>query len=238
MSLEFIVASFPRLAPGLWLTIQLSLTSLAIAAVIGLSVGMLRAEFDPSRRQGRRSWLVGRPVIWAIDLYVFIVRGTPIIVQIYAAYFLLPLAGVKLPVFWVGIVALVFNSAGYQIEIARAAIRSVDAGQREGAFALGLRWSRVMRLVVLPQALPRMLPAFANEASNLIKASTVLSVIAIFELHKAANAIVSETFRFLEMLAAQAVLYLLFVVTLTQLARWLERRYSFDSGGARLTALR
>ena len=212
MDFAFIIEALPRLLPGLWLTVQLSVIGLTLAALIGLPLGVLRAE-------------LGRGVLTAvIDTYVFIVRGTPILVQVYAAYFLLPMAGLKLGPFWTGIVALVFNSAGYQIEIARASMRSIEVGQWEGAAALGLkRWS-ALRLVTLPQAFPRMLPALANEASNLVKASSVLSVIAVFELHKSANAIISQSFKFLEMLAAQAVLYIAFVVLLTQLAGWLERR--------------
>jgi His/Glu/Gln/Arg/opine family amino acid ABC transporter permease subunit len=212
LDIAFIIDALPRLLPGLWLTIQLSLVGLALAAMIGLPLGILRAELE-------RGFLKG-----LIDGYVFIVRGTPILVQVYAAFFLLPMAGLKLSPFWTGIVALAFNSAGYQVEIARAAMRSIEKGQWEGAAALGLkRWS-ALRLVVLPQAFPRMLPALANEASNLVKASSVLSVIAVFELHKSANAIISQSFKFLEMLAAQAVLYIAFVVVLTQLAAWLERR--------------
>ena len=145
-------------------------------------------------------------------------------VQIYAAYFLLPLMGIKLSPFWIGIVALTFNSAGYQIEIARAAILSIDNGQYEGAFSLGLGKMRTLLSIILPQAFLRMLPPMANEMSNLIKASSVLSVITVFELHKAANAIISDTFKFLEMLFAQAVLYVAFVVLMTQLSIYLEKR--------------
>lgn len=215
-------ASLPRLMPGLWLTIKLSLLGLALAAVIGLPMGVFRA----TRGSG----------FWAriIDFYVFLVRGTPILVQVYAAYFLIPKTGLSLSPFWTGVVALVFNSAGYQVEIARAAVQSINDGQRDGAKALGLRPWLTMRLVILPQAFPRMLPALANEASNLVKASSVLSVIAVFELHKAANAIISQSYKFLEMLAAQAVLYVAFVTVLTQLAIWLERRTGgfHHAGGA------
>ena len=206
------LASLPRLLPGLWLTIQLSILGLVLAALIGLPIGVFRARRDSG------VW------VWIVDFYVFLVRGTPILVQVYAAYFLIPLTGLSLSPFWTGIVALVFNSAGYQIEIARAAVLSIDDGQRDGAEALGLRPWLVMRLVILPQSVPRMLPSLANEASNLVKASSVLSVIAVFELHKAANAIISQSYKFLEMLAAQAVLYVAFVTVLTQLAIWLERR--------------
>lgn len=212
MDLGFIIEAMPRLLPGLWLTVQLSLVGLGIAAVIGLPLGVLRSE----RHRGM--------VKGVIDAYVFIVRGTPILVQVYAAYFLLPMTGLRLDPFWIGVVALVFNSAGYQVEIARAAMRSIPRDQWEGAAALGLKRWRALQLVILPQAMPRMLPALANEASNLVKASSVLSVIAVFELHKSANAIISQSFKFLEMLAAQALLYVAFVVALTQLAVWLERR--------------
>lgn len=213
MDISFIIESMPRLLPGLLLTINLSLVSLGVAAIIGLPLGIIHAEIK------------NKVIRLIIDFYVFLVRGTPILVQLYAAYFLLPMTGFKMSPFWIGIVALVFNSAGYQVEIARAAILSIHEGQREGGRALGLSKIQTIRKIVLPQALPRMLPALANEASNLVKASSVLSVIAVFELHKAANAIISQSYKFLEMLAAQAVLYMCFVIVLTQLSRWLEKRY-------------
>ena len=212
MDFIFIMEQMPRLLPGLILTIELSLIGFLIASVLGIPLGVFRA-YDP-------------PIIFTfiIDLYVFVVRGTPILVQIYAAYFLLPLMGIKLSPFWIGIVALTFNSAGYQIEIARAAILSIDKGQFEGAFSLGLGKMRTLLSIILPQAFLRMLPPMANEMSNLIKASSVLSVITVFELHKAANAIISDTFKFLEMLFAQAVLYVAFVVLMTQLSIYLEKK--------------
>ena len=203
----------PRLLPGLLMTINLSLVGLGAAAILGLPLGIIHVEIK------------SKIFNFIIDLYVFLVRGTPILVQLYAAYFLIPMTGLKISPFWTGIVALVFNSAGYQVEIARAAIMSINDGQREGARALGLSKVQTLRKIVLPQALPRMLPALANEASNLVKASSVLSVIAVFELHKAANAVISQSYKFLEMLAAQALLYIFFVIILTQLSQWLEKRY-------------
>ena len=217
MDFSFIIDSLPRLWPGLFLTIQLSILSLTLAATIGLPLGILRAE-----SQSKFALLI-------IDIYVFLVRGTPILVQVYAAYFLLPMLGLNLNPFWTGVVALVFNSAGYQIEIVRASLLSIDQGQREGARSLGLPDWLTLILILLPQAFPRMLPAMANETSNLVKASSVLSVIAVFELHKAANAVISQSYKFLEMLVAQAILYVSFVVLLTQLARWLEIRQTGKS---------
>ena len=212
MDFIFIMEQMPRLLPGLMLTIQLSLIGFLIATILGVPFGILRAYKTPAY------------ISFVIDFYVFVVRGTPILVQIYAAYFLLPLAGVKLSPFWIGIVALSFNSAGYQIEITRAAIQSIEKGQYEGAFSLGLGKIRTLISIVFPQAFLRMLPPMANEMSNLIKASSVLSVITVFELHKAANAIISDSFKFLEMLFAQAVLYVAFVVLMTQFSIYLEKR--------------
>ena len=212
MDFIFIMEQMPRLLPGLLLTIKLSIIGFSIATILGVPFGILRA------------YKTSAYVSFVIDFYVFVVRGTPILVQIYAAYFLLPLAGVKLSPFWIGIVALSFNSAGYQIEITRAAIQSIEKGQYEGASSLGLGKFRTLISIVFPQAFLRMLPPMANEMSNLIKASSVLSVITVFELHKAANAIISDSFKFLEMLFAQAVLYVAFVVLMTQFSIYLEKR--------------
>ena len=212
MDFIFIMEQMPRLLPGLLLTIQLSIIGFSIATILGVPFGILRAYKTPAY------------VSFVIDFYVFVVRGTPILVQIYAAYFLLPLTGVKLSPFWIGIVALSFNSAGYQIEITRAAIQSIEKGQYEGASSLGLGKFRTLISIVFPQAFLRMLPPLANEMSNLIKASSVLSIITVFELHKAANAIISDSFKFLEMLFAQAVLYVAFVVLMTQFSIYLEKR--------------
>ena len=212
MDFIFIMEQMPRLLPGLMLTIQLSLIGFLIATILGVPFGILRAYKTPAY------------ISFVIDFYVFVVRGTPILVQIYAAYFLLPLAGGKLSPFWIGIVALSFNSAGYQIEITRAAIQSIEKGQYEGASSLGLGKFRTLVSIVFPQAFLRMLPPLANEMSNLIKASSVLSIITVFELHKAANAIISDSFKFLEMLFAQAVLYVAFVVVMTQFSIYLEKR--------------
>ena len=222
MDFGFIIEQTPRLLPGLMLTIKLSLVSFLLATIIGIPIGFIRCE------------KVFRPTFWLIDFYVFIVRGTPIIVQIYAAYFLLPVAGIKLSPVWVGIIALTFNSAGYQVEIARAAIQSIDNGQYEGATALGFNRLKLLWLIILPQSIIRMLPPMANEMSNLIKASSILSVITVFELHKAANAIISDSFKFLEMLFAQAVLYIAFVVAMTQLSIYLEKRFSSNLSGLNL----
>ena len=218
---------FPRLLTGLRITVEVSFLALALSTAIGVALGTVRAFLPPRN-----------PLSLAMDAYVFFVRGTPIIVQIYLFFFLLPEAGVRMAVFWTGVIALTFNSAGYQIEIARAAVQSVDRGQFDAALALGMTRRRTVWLVILPQAVRRMIPPITNEMSQLVKASSVLSVITVFELHKAANAIVSASFKFVELLALQAVLYLALILSVSAFARWLEVRV-FGFGAGRVdTAIR
>ena len=216
------IEALPRLLPAFWVTIKVSAVSLALAILIGLSCGTIRA-FLTSRN----------PLTWVMEAYVGLVRCTPIIVQIYAAYLLLPKIGIRLDVFWIGVIALTFNSAGYQIEIARAAVQSIDRGQGEAAASLGLGWWHSVRLVILPQAVKRMIPAVTNEMSHLVKGSAVLSVISLFELHKAAISLQATSFKFVELLALQALLYLPLILGVSRFARYLEIEvFGFQSKAA------
>ena len=220
MDFAYMAYALPRLLPGLWVTIEVSAISLALALVLGVFLGTLRSF------TGWRN-----PLSWFTDAYVWLVRCTPIIVQIYAAYLLLPKAGIRLDVFWVGVVALTFNSVGYQAEIARAAIQSIGKGQSEGAAALGLTHWQSIRLVIVPQAIRRMIPALTNEMSHLIKASSVLSVITVLELHKVAENLQIQSFKFLELLALQALLYLPLILGLSRMAAWLDQAMMPGAGG-------
>ena len=201
----------PRLLPGLRTTIEVSAISLVLATLIGIWLGVIRA-FAKARN----------PLNWVLDAYVFFVRGTPIIVQIFVLFFLAPELGLRLDPYWVGIIALTFNSAGYQIEIGRAAVGSIGSAQFDASLALGLSRRKTIWLVILPQAVRRMIAPLTNEMSQLIKASSVLSVITVFELHKAANAISSSSFKYVELLALQAVFYLVLILSVSRFARWIE----------------
>jgi len=204
---------FPRLLPPLWVTIKVSFISLFLAFIIGLFFGSLNCIFSKFN-----------PINIITRFYVWIVLCTPIIIQIYAAYLLLPKVGIRLDVFWVGVIALTFNSAGYQIEISRASISSIDKGQYEASKTLGMNIFSSMIYIILPQAIKRMLPATANEASHLIKASSILSVIALLELHKAAINLQGNSFKFIELLALQAMIYLPLVLCTSYIANILQKR--------------
>lgn len=206
------VEVFPRLLPGLWVTIKVSFISLFFAFFIGLFFGAINSVFSKFN-----------PFNLVTRSYVWFVLCTPIIIQIYAAYLLLPKAGIHLDVFWVGVIVLTFNSAGYQTETSRASISSIPKGQYEAAKTLGMNFFNTMFFIILPQAIKRMLPATANEASHLIKASAILSVIALSELHKSAINLQGNSYKFIELLALQAILYLPLVLGTSYIASYLQR---------------
>ena len=209
------VEVFPRLLPPLWVTIKVSFISLFLAFFIGLLLGSINSIYSRLN-----------PINLVTRFYVWLVLCTPIIIQIYAAYLLLPKVGIRLDVFWLGVIALTFNSAGYQIEISRASISSIEKGQYEASKLLGMNTFSTMIYIIIPQAIKRMLPATANEASHLIKASSVLSVIALLELHKAAINLQGNSFKFIELLALQAMLYLPIVLGTSYIANVLQKRNS------------
>ena len=209
------VEVFPRLLPPLWVTIKVSFISLFLAFFIGLLLGSVNSIYSRLN-----------PINLVTRFYVWLVLCTPIIIQIYAAYLLLPKVGIRLDVFWVGVIALTFNSDGYQIEISRASISSIEKGQYEASKLLGMNTFSTMIYIIIPQAIKRMLPATANEASHLIKASSVLSVIALLELHKAAINLQGNSFKFIELLALQAILYLPIVLGTSYIANVLQKRNS------------
>ena len=209
------VEVFPRLLPPGGGGGVVSFISLFLAFFIGLLLGSVNSIYSRLN-----------PINLVTRFYVWLVLCTPIIIQIYAAYLLLPKVGIRLDVFWVGVIALTFNSAGYQIEISRASISSIEKGQYEASKLLGMNTFSTLIYIIIPQAIKRMLPATANEASHLIKASSVLSVIALLELHKAAINLQGNSFKFIELLALQAILYLPIVLGTSYIANVLQKRNS------------
>ncbi|MEO0986575.1 MAG: amino acid ABC transporter permease [Cyanobacteria bacterium J06639_14] len=210
---NFILEILPRLLNPFKVTIAVSLIALVLGLLLGLTLGIFWVMSAPRR-----------PLRMILNSYVWFVRGTPIIIQIYIAYFFLPKLGFNWDVFWVGVVALTVNSVGYQIEIVRAAIASVNPGQQEAALSIGMTDRTSMVWIVLPQALRRMIPPLTNELANLVKASSILSVISLFELTKAGDAIIASSFRFVEVLSVLSIFYFVIVQVLSRIAQYLENR--------------
>ncbi len=211
LDLPFMAEILPDMLEAAWITLLLSVLTVVLSCVLGGILSAVRL-------------LGNRPLRAGIHAFVEFTRGVPPLVQIAIVYFLLPEFGLFLNEFWTGVAALTFIGAGYTVEIVRSAIESLDRGQRECALALGLGEARTLFLVLVPQALRRILPPLTNELANVIKASALLSVISVNELTKVANDLIFVHFVVIEVLIQLTALYLVIVGTLMWLSRWLERR--------------
>lgn len=201
------------LVKGLGYTLAVAALSLCFALPIGVLVGLCRTSHDPGAR------LFG-------SLYVELIRGTPLLVQVMIWYFVIAKALeslVTLDSFKAGVCALSCFTAAYIAEIVRAGIQGVDPGQMEAARSLGLSHSQAMIHVVLPQAFRRILPPLASEFIALVKDSSLASVIGLEELTKRAQDIQGRSYLTFEPWLTVALLYLVICVLLSLGVRWLER---------------
>jgi polar amino acid transport system permease protein len=165
-----------------------------------------------------------RPARWAVMAYVDFIRGTPLLVQIFLVYFALPVVGINLPEFWAGVIALGLNAAGFIAEIVRAGVGAIESGQSEAARSVGMRHGQILLHILLPQSLRAIVPPTTNELITLVKGSALLSVISVYELTRAGQAIISVHFAPLEIYLMIALYYYVTVSSLAWLSRWLERR--------------
>ncbi len=201
----------PYMAKGALVTLQISACAMALATVIGLVLGLISVS-DLN--------LLKPPV----RVYVYFIRGTPALVQIFLVYFALPRIGLELSAFWSGVVALAFNSAGFIAEIVRAGLQSIDSGQSEAAFSIGMTVRQSILFILLPQSLRRITPPLTNEVITLVKTSSLLSVISVFELTRSAQVIIAERFVPFELYFALAVYYLVVITLLSWCSEYIEAR--------------
>lgn len=199
------------LMKGLFVTLQISAIALVLALVIGLVTALLR--LSPS--------LVGRGIA---RVYLEIIRNTPLLVQVLVFYFIIAqILGISR--FWAGVLCLAIYEGAFAAEIIRGGIIAVRRGQWEAARALGLKPFDVYRDIVLPQAVPLMLPPLAGVLVNLVKHSAIVSVIAVFDLTTEGRTIVADTFMAFEIWLTVAGLYLVITLSLSLLVLGLERRF-------------
>lgn len=220
-----IVADVPYSKPGillegLWITIKVSAFAIVLGIGIGIFTGLCRIADNPALR-------------WGAITYIEIIRGSPLLVQIFLWYFvagflidgmLQRMGAPSLPPLYYGVIALAIFTGAYVAEIVRAGIQSVDRGQMEAARSLGMTNAQAMRKVILPQALRRILPPLAGQFISLIKDSSLLGVMAVRELTKATREAVTSSLQSLELWFACAVLYLLLTYTLSLFVQYLEKR--------------
>jgi polar amino acid transport system permease protein len=188
-------------AAAAWVTLWVSTLSM----ILGLALGLVLAMLQEARWRGLR---------WIAWTYLGIFRGTPALLQIIFAFNVLPGFGLILSGPVCAVLALGLHEAAYMTEIIRSGLGGVGAGQRDAARALGMSDWRVMRLVVLPQALRLVVPPIGNQFIGMMKLSSLISVIGVRELLLAAEQSASGTFRYLEALSAAGVYYLAFTALL------------------------
>ena len=203
--------SIPLLGTGLRMTLEISSLAMVIGLLMGSALGLASvSRFAPAR--------------WLVRIYVDFIRGTPLLIQIFLVYFALPVIGVNLPEFWAGVIALSLNAAGFLAEIFRAGLGAVEKGQTEAARSIGLRHHQILLHVLLPQSLRSVVPPATNELITLVKGSALLSVISVYELTRAGQAVIAVHFAPFEIFVLIALYYYLTVSVLAWLSRWLERK--------------
>lgn len=212
-SWAFFVPYIPGFLKAAWIVIVLTLLVIVVSWICGLAAAL-----------GRTSRFVLPRRISAF--YIWFIRGTPALVQVFIVYFGLPQMGLKLSPFTAGVLALGFNSGAYVAEIIRSGLSAIPRGQLESALALGMSRTDAMRRIILPQVIRIILPSITNEAISTLKNTSLLSTITVVELTLYAQMIIATTFRPFEFYIATAVIYLALTTVLSELAAVLERRNS------------
>lgn len=209
---EFAWEVLPDLLHALRITVLATASGMALALVIGLVLALLR------RSHFR---FVGYPAA----VFIEFVRSTPLLVQIYFLFYVAPNFGLSLSPLWTGILALGFHYGAYTSEVYRAGIDSVPKGQWEASVALNLSPIRRFMAIILPQAIPPIIPALANYVIAMFKETPLLSTITVLEMLYVAKDIGSQTFRYLEPLTIVGVLFLIVSLASAFPIRFLERKF-------------
>ncbi len=218
MSFDFslIWNSLPLLLAGAGVTIEITAIAVGLGFVLGLITSVCR--------------LSSVKILRGIAIcYVNIIRGTPMLVQIFLIYFALPMViGERINPFVAAVAACSINSGAYVSEIFRAGIQSVDKGQMEAGRSLGLSWMQTMRYIILPQAFKHVIPPLGNEFISMTKETSLVSVIGFEELTRRGQLIIAKTYGSFEIWLTVAAIYLVMTLSIARLVSYLERRFATD----------
>ena len=209
---KILAESFTKiLIPGIKVTIPLTLASFAVGFVIALFLALVQ--------------IAKVPVLSRIaKIYIWIFRGTPLLVQLFIIYFGLPSVGIMLDAFPAAVIAFGMNLGAYNAEVLRSAIQAVPVGQSEAAALIGLTYPQLMIHVVLPQAFPIAFPPLFNSLIGLVKDTSLASSITVIELFTTAQQIAARTFEPFALYCEAAVIYLMICTLLTWLQGWMEKK--------------
>ena len=221
---EIIVTSFPRiLAQGLLVTIPLTLLAFSLAMVIAVVCAMIQVAEVPVLRK-------------VVRFYIWIVRGTPLLVQLYLIYFGLPDLGIVLPAFPCAVLVFALNEGAYCAETMRASIEAVPKGQMEAASCVGMTYLQAMRRIVLPQAFRTAFPPLSNSLISMVKDTSLAANITVTEMFMTAQRVAGRTYEHLVLYAEVAVIYLIFCSVITKLQALGEKKLGQMNGGVTIRA--
>ncbi|HEV8388791.1 MAG TPA: amino acid ABC transporter permease [Dongiaceae bacterium] len=204
------------LLQGVGATLLLSLLAIVIGTILGIFVGLVLVYGRFASR-------------FAVRVYVDFVRGTPVFVLVLASYYLLSTIGIQLTAFQAGLFALVIFCGTHVGENLRGALQSLPRGQTEAAKAIGLTFPQIFVYVLAPQALRQALPAWINTATEMVKASTLLSVVGVAELLRVTAQIIARTFMTFEFYLIAGVIYFLINYAIERAGKAVERRVALPS---------
>lgn len=214
ISLLFIQEYYPLFLKGLFVSLQIAMYSCMIGAILGAVFGIILSEKIKVLHS-------------LVMLYVVIIRGTPMLIQIAATYYILTYSGFGISTFWSAIISIGLNSAAYVSQIVVAGINSVGRGQIEAAKTLGFSKSQIVTLIVLPQAIRTVLPALGNELVTLVKDSSLASTIGVYELTKQGTIIASQTYAYPAVYLMMGVVYLTITTIISCCVSLLEKRMQY-----------
>lgn len=214
--MEKLMGTVLLMLEGSQLTLQIFFITFIVAVPVGLLVAL-------SRMSGFK------PLSWVMEFYIWLMRGTPLMLQLLFVYFALPAVGIKLPAVAAALLAFILNYGAYFAEIFRAGIQSISRGQYEAAKTLGMTYSQTMRRIIIPQMIRNVLPPMSNETINLVKDTSLIYILAMNDLLRVARTIVQREFDMTPFVVA-GVFYLVMTAVLTWVFKKLEAHYGkYDS---------
>ncbi|WP_202042321.1 amino acid ABC transporter permease [Aeromonas caviae] len=202
---------WPLLSAGLIFTVPLTLITFVLGIVLGLSVALARL-YGPA------------PLVMLVRFYVWLIRGTPLLVQLFLIFYGLPSAGIVLDAFTAAVIGFTLNIGAYSSEIIRATLAAIPKGQWEAAYSIGMNWPQVMWRVILPQAARIAVPPLSNTFISLVKDTSLAAAVTVPELFQAAQRLASVTYEPLILYVETALIYLMFSSVLSTLQDRLELR--------------
>lgn len=210
--LQLMIDSFwPLLSAGLIFTVPLTLITFVLGIVLGLLVALARL-YGPA------------PLVMLVRFYVWLIRGTPLLVQLFLIFYGLPSAGIVLDAFTAAVIGFTLNIGAYSSEIIRATLAAIPKGQWEAAYSIGMNWTQMMWRVILPQAARIAVPPLSNTFISLVKDMSLAAAVTVPELFQAAQRLASVTYEPLILYIETALIYLMFSSVLSTLQDRLEQR--------------